>query len=78
MALHGAGRWQVLVILAAAAWIAEGLLIYLTAEQNEALITQISDASPPGKVLFAVEVEESRPQTPAARLGSPARNVTGR
>src|SRR4051794_41652587 len=24
MALHGAGRWQVLVVLAAAAWIAEG------------------------------------------------------
>src|SRR6478672_13795814 len=24
MALHGAGRWQVLVVLAAAAWLAEG------------------------------------------------------
>jgi len=33
------------------AWIAEGLLIYLTAEQNEALITTISDASPPGSRL---------------------------
>jgi len=33
------------------AWIAEGLLIYLTAEQNDALITTISGASPRGSRL---------------------------
>jgi methyltransferase (TIGR00027 family) len=33
------------------AWLAEGLLIYLTAEQNEALISTIGEASPPGSKL---------------------------
>jgi len=33
------------------AWIAEGLLIYLTADENERLITTLSGASPPGSRL---------------------------
>jgi methyltransferase (TIGR00027 family) len=33
------------------AWIAEGLIVYLTPEENESLLTRISELSPPGSRL---------------------------